>query len=88
MRKYGVACANNGMELAPLATDTFGGWHPKSAGQLKRLAKALARQTGKDESRAVTHTFQRLAVLLVRVNASMFLTGVPEVVDAVMSGLL
>jgi hypothetical protein len=88
LRKYGEACHNNGMELAPMATDIFGGWHPKSAGQIKRLAKALARQTGEDESRAVTHMFQRMAVLLVRDNASMFLTRVPEVVDAATSGVL
>jgi hypothetical protein len=43
LRRYGEDCARNGMEMAPLATDTFGGWHPKSAIQLKRLAKALAK---------------------------------------------
>lgn len=70
------------MVLAPLATDTFGGWAPKSAVEIKRLAKALARHTGEEESRAVTHTFQRLAVLLVRDNALMFLTRVPEAIEA------
>jgi hypothetical protein len=56
--------------------------------QLKWLAKTLARQTGEDESRAVTHTFQQLAVWLVRDNASMLLTRVPEVVEAATLGVL
>jgi hypothetical protein len=88
MRKYGEACRINGMEMSPMAVDTFGAWHPKSAMQLKRLAKALARQTGEDEGCAVSHTFQRMAVLLIRDNASMFLTRVPEVVEASTSGVL
>jgi hypothetical protein len=88
LRKYGEACRVNGMEMSPMAVDTFGAWHPKSAMQLKRLAKALARQTGEDEGSAVSHTFQRMAVLLIRDNASMFLTRVPEVVEASTSGVL
>jgi hypothetical protein len=88
MRKYGAICREIGMEMSPLALDTFGGWAPRSAIQIKRLALALARHTGEDQSRAVTHTFQRLSVLLARDNATMFLTRIPDPVDAMISGII
>jgi hypothetical protein len=64
------------------------GLGPQVRGEIKRLAKALVRNMGEKESRAVTHTFQRLAVLLVYDNASMFLTRVPEAVEAITSRAL
>ena len=41
------------------------------------MKQALARQTGQEESEAIRHLAQRLAVLLARGNASLLLNRIP-----------
>ena len=48
-----------------LTVETLGGWHPTAVLQIKKLARAQARTTGKDKDVAIRHLFQRLAFLLV-----------------------
>ena len=57
---------------------TLGGWHAKAVLQIKRLARAQARTTGKDEDEAIRHLFQRLAVLLVKGNAALLVNRIPS----------
>ena len=57
---------------------TVGGWHPKAVLQIKKLARAQARTTGKDEDEAIRHLFQRLAVLLVKGNATLLVNRIPS----------
>ena len=45
--------------------------------QVKRLGSALARHTGQEESEAIRHVAQRLAVLLAKGNAALLLNCVP-----------
>ena len=56
--------------------ETFGGWHDKAVDQINRLARALSRSTGKEESRR--HLYQRLGVLLTKANEAMWLNRVPS----------
>ena len=65
-RSYLEACQREGICFIPLPVETLGGWHPKAAEELKRLARAQARSTGREEEEAIRHVFQRLSVLLVR----------------------
>ena len=44
--------------------------------QIKKLARALDRCTGKDEEESTRHFFQKLGSLLVRGNAAMFINGI------------
>ena len=50
-----------------------GGWHKKAEDQVRRLARAQARSSGKEEDVAIQQLFQQLGVLLVNGNAAMLL---------------
>ena len=67
-------CRSVNVVLVPLAVETFGGWHPTAAVELKRIASRLARQTNASESIVISHFFQKLAVCLQRTNASLLLS--------------
>ena len=45
--------------------------------QVKRLGSALARHSGQEESEAIRHVAQRLAVPLTKGNADLLLNHVP-----------
>ena len=77
MTKHGEGCRLAGMVFLPLPMETLGGWHDQTVSLVKRLGSALARQTGQDESEAIRHLSQRLAVLLAKGNASLLLNRVP-----------
>jgi hypothetical protein len=53
------------------------GWHKKAVEQFRKLARAQARSTGKEEEDAIRHLFQRLGVLLVKGNAALLLNRIP-----------
>ena len=77
-RDYLAACRREGIAFIPLPEETLGGWHAKAVLQIKRLARAQARTTGKDEDEAIRHLFQRLAVLLVKGNAALLVNRIPS----------
>ena len=79
-RNYHEACKREGISFIPLPMDveTFGGWHPKAVEELRRLARAQARSTGRDEDSAIRHLFQRLGVLLVKGNSALLLNRIPN----------
>ena len=56
----------------------LGGWHKKAVEQLRKLARAQARSSGKEEDDAIRHLFQRLGVLLVKGNAALILNRIPS----------
>ena len=72
------ACRDQGIVFLPLAVETLGGLHKTAVQQMKRLAAALARQTGQDESIATSHLFQRYSLNLMRGNAAMMTTRIPD----------
>ena len=72
--KYQERCSKEGLEFAPMAVDTFGGWHPAALKTLSKLGRQLARVSGREEDNTVQHLRQRLAVVLVRDNIAMLLT--------------
>ena len=76
-RSYLAACQRENISFVPLPVETLGGWHPKAAEELRRLARAQARSTGREENDAIRHLFQRLGVLLVKGNAALLLNRIP-----------
>ena len=56
-RDYLAACQREGIAFIPLPVETLGGWHSKAVDQIRMLAKAQGRATGKDEDEAVRHLF-------------------------------
>ena len=76
-RDYLEACEREGISFIPLPVETLGGWHKKAVEQLRKLARAQARSSGKEEDDAIRHLFQRLGVLLVKRNAALMLNRIP-----------
>ena len=72
-RDYLAACEAGGISFIPLPVETLGAWHKQAAEQLRKLARAQARSTGREEEECIRHLFQRLGVLLVKGNAALLL---------------
>ena len=71
-------CAREGIVFVPLPVEALGGWHETATVHIKRIGRALARNTGKDEDETVRHLFQRLGVLVAKGNAALFINRVPS----------
>ena len=86
VRKYGDRCEAEGFMFIPMIVDTFGGWHKESLDVVTKLGRQVGRQTGKEEEDTVRQLRQRVAILLVRDNVSMFDSRSPSfppsVIDA------
>ena len=78
VRKYGVRCTAENLVFAPLAVDSFGGWHKEALELLSKLGRQLARVVGRGEDETVRHLRQRLAVVLVRDNMVMLMSRAPD----------
>ena len=52
-----------------------------------KFTPALARQTGQEEKEARSHLFQRLSVLLVKGNCSLFMNRKPDNIVAEIDGV-
>ena len=88
MRGAADDCARQGVAFIPLAFESLGGWHKTAELQVRRLAQALARQTGKDESECCSQAISRLSLLLMKGNASILINRIPAAPDAAVDGLL
>ena len=71
-------CRRHGIKFIPLAVESLGGWHELAVAEIRKLAAALARQTGQEEKECRSHLLQRLSVLLVRGNSALFVNRIPE----------
>jgi hypothetical protein len=58
--------------------ETLGGCYKKAVEQFRKLDRAQARSTGKEEDDAIRHLFQRLGVLWVKGNAALLLNRIPS----------
>ena len=54
--------------------------------EIRKLAAALARQTGQEEKEAKSHLFQKLSILLVRGNGALFVNRIPDSTEAHIDG--
>ena len=77
MTQAGEACRNAGTVFIPMPMETLGGWHEQTVLQVKKLASAQARQTGREQSETTRQLSQRLSVLLTRGNAALLLNRLP-----------
>ena len=73
-----AACHEQGISFLPIAAETLGGLHNVAVTQLKRLASALARQSGEDEGIVTRQLFQRFSLCLMRGNAVMQVSRSPD----------
>ena len=73
----GAACQREGIVFIPLPVETLGGWHETAVQQIRKLAAALSRQTGVEESVATGHLYQKLSVHLMKGNSALLLNRIP-----------
>ena len=81
-----VDCQRQGIKFIPLAMESLGGWHELAVGEIRKLAAALARQSGQEEKEARSHLFHKLSILLVRGNAALFVNLIPDNVESHIDG--
>ena len=82
----GAACQREGIVFLPLPVETLGGWHETAVQQIKKLAAALSRQTGEEESVATSHLYQKLSVHLMKGNSALLLNRVPNLPENLVDG--
>ena len=80
-------CRQQGIAFVPLAAESLGGWHHRAEKELKKLADALARNTGQPEGETAAHLWGRLGVLLQRGNAALLGNRVPAPPDGTIDGI-
>ena len=71
-------CRRQGIKFIPLAVESLGGWHELAVAEIRKLAAALARETGQEDKECQSHLYQRLSVLLMRGNCVLFVNRIPE----------
>jgi hypothetical protein len=81
MRGAAEECRRQGIVFLPLAAESLGGWHKVAVAEARKLGAALARHTGQEEGEAQQQLFQRLSILLMRGNASLFTNRIPHSED-------
>ena len=79
-------CQRQGIKFIPLAVESLGGWHELAVGEIRKLAAALARQSGQEEKEARGHLLQRLSICLMRGNGALFVNRIPDNIDADIDG--
>ena len=79
-------CRRQGIKFIPLAMESLGGWHELAVGEIRKLAAALARQSGQDEREARSHLLQKLSVLLMRGNGALFANRIPDSIESDIDG--
>ena len=77
MRGSAEDCDRVGVQFIPLAFESLGGWHKEAEKEVKKLAVAMARQSGKAESECCNQATTRLSLLLMRGNASILINRIP-----------
>ena len=78
VRDTAAACQQQGLVFLPIAVETLGGMHHVAVGQLKKLATALARQSGTDEREVTSHLFMRVSLHLMKGNAALLSSRRPD----------
>ena len=81
MRGAADDCARQGVSFILMAFESLGGWHKTAEQQVKRLAQAVARQTGRDESECCSQATSRLSLLLMKGNSAILINRIPSAPD-------
>ena len=63
--------------------ESLGGWHELAVAEIRKLAAALARQSGQEERE---HLLQRLSISLLRGNGALFVNRIPDNINSSIDG--
>ena len=87
MRGAADDCERQGVNFIPLAFESLGGWHRTAVQEVKKIAQALARQTGRDESECCSHAISRLSLLLMKGNSAILINRIPSAPQGPIDGV-
>lgn len=73
IRRHAAGCRATGIYFRPIVVETFGGWDPDAAKDLKAIATQAAPRKGLSNSIEIKQFFQRLSVALQRGNSTLLL---------------
>ena len=80
-------CDQQGIAFIPMAAESLGGWHKVALEQLRKLGSALARHTGQEEGKTISHLLTRASVLLQKGLSSLLLNRIPGRLSPAIGGL-
>ena len=87
MRGAADECERQGIAFLPLAFESLGGWHRAAVTEVKKIAQAMARQTGREESEVCSHAISRLSLLLMRGNSAILVNRIPSAPQGTIDGV-
>ena len=87
MRGAADECEQQGIAFLPLAFESLGGWHRVAVAEVKKIAQALARQTGREESEVCSHAISRLSLLLMKGNTAILVNRIPSAPQGPIDGV-
>ena len=87
MRGAAEDCERQGVSFTPLAFESLGGWHRVAVNEVKKIAQAMARQTGRDESEVCSHAISRLSLLLMKGNSAILVNRIPSITHGPIDGV-
>ena len=80
-------CRQQGIKFLPVVVERLGGWHREAENQVKKLAVTNARHSGEEEEEALKHPFTRLSILVMRGNAAILSSRIPNFTPANVDGI-
>ena len=87
MRGAADDCERQGVSFIPLAFESLGGWHKVAVREVKKIAQAMARQTGREESEICSHAISRLSLLLMKGNSAILINRIPSAPQGPIDGV-
>ena len=87
MRGAAEDCERQDVSFTPLAFESLGGWHRVAVNEVKKIAQAMARQTGRDESEVCSHAISRLSLLLMKGNSAILVNRIPSITHGPIDGV-
>ena len=87
MRGAAEDCERQGVSFTPLTFESLGGWHRVAVTEVKKIAQAMARQTGRDESEVCSHAISRLSLLLMKGNSAILVNRIPSIPHGPIDGV-
>ena len=77
MAAHAEVCRSVGVSFNPLVVESIGRWSDRAADTIRSFGRLLGQRLGISQAESATHLFQRLAILLWRGNATMWIRRTP-----------
>ena len=73
MKVHAELCQSKGILVVPIIVETTGGWSDQAVTNISHIGHFLGQRLESSQSEAIRHLFQRLAIVLWRGSASLWI---------------